>query len=46
VFDKKTSSSRLVKSEKAEFTRVNEHFSDKRNAELSPDGYRGDLMSL
>ena len=34
MFDKKTSSSRLVKSEKAEFTFVNEYFSDKRNVEI------------
>jgi predicted nucleic acid-binding protein len=31
---KKTSSSRLAKSEKAEFTNVNEHFSDECNAEI------------
>ena len=33
VLDKKTSFSRLVKSENPQFTGVNEEFSDKRNAE-------------
>ena len=32
--DEKTSISRLAKAEKAEFTGVNEHFSDERNEEI------------
>ncbi len=32
--ENKTPSSRLVKSEKAEFALVNEHFSDKHNEEI------------
>ena len=34
MLDKKYSNSRLAKSEKCEFTHVNDHFEDKHNAEV------------
>ena len=34
MLDKKYSNSRLAKSEKCEFTPVNDHFEDKHNAEV------------
>jgi hypothetical protein len=45
VLDKKCSNSRLAKSEKCEFTMVNDHFEDKHNAEVGLFSYISKLLS-